>query len=195
MGHAKYMKRLTVTKRCLVGSPRGFRPKRHRLEEAPALTARRGAVDNGGRSWRAGHVDARAGGAERPRGVLDAVHGEPAFQGASAPDQPRRRHALHDDRRAQAAGRHGGPVVLQRRARGAAGGRGDPRPGGRARLRAQLPVGPPQVLRSWPRSWPTCSRAISTTPSSPTPARNRSTRRSRSRWPTSGQSARARAPG
>ena len=63
----------------------------------------------------------------------------------------RRGHALHDDRRAQGARRHRRPLVLQRRALPARRSRGDPRAGGRARLRAR----PSRWATRRPSSWPT----------------------------------------
>src|SRR5579871_3947595 len=50
---------------------------------------------------------------ERPRVLLDAVHGEPRLQESAAPDRTRQGHALFHDRRSQIDRWHCRPVVLQ----------------------------------------------------------------------------------
>lgn len=58
--------------------------------------------------------------------------------------------------------------------------RGDPEPGGQDRLRTGLPRSTIRSRSSWPTGWSTSRRKAWTMSSSPIPARNRSTRPSRS---------------
>ena len=99
-------------------------------------------------------------GAEDGR-LLDAVHGEPAVQEGAAAACPRRGHALLGRPGPPDPGRRRRPVVRQRRPCAAAHRGGDPAAGGRTGLRAAVPDGPPEGLRtgrargrrSRPRAW------------------------------------------
>ena len=95
------------------------------------------------------HADQGARGRpEQSRGVLDAVHGQPGFQGQAAAARRGRGHALRALGRAPDHRRHGGLMVLQRRARAAADRRGDPAAGAGDGLRADVPVGAPEGVRA-----------------------------------------------
>ncbi|CAA9235599.1 MAG: Omega-amino acid--pyruvate aminotransferase, partial [uncultured Acetobacteraceae bacterium] len=84
---------------------------------------------------------------EQPGRLLDALHGQPVLQGAPAHARAGGGHVLLHPGGAGGAGRHGGPLVLQRRARPAGDHRGDPAAGGGAGLRAHIPARPPRRLR------------------------------------------------
>ena len=114
---------------------------------------------------------------QRSRRVLDAVHAQPRVQEAAAADLARQGHALLHAGGPRGARRDGGAVVLQRRPQPRPDRRGDPAPGGRTRLRADLPVRPSPGLRAVARASRRWRPAISTTCSSPIPVRRRSTPR------------------
>ena len=103
---------------------------------------------------------------EQPRSLLDAVHGQPAVQGESAPAGQGRGHALLDARGPPDPRRHRGAVVRQRR----------PWPARRSRqaiassstrwtTRRRSRWGT-RKRSSWPARWRRCCRATSTTCSS-----------------------------
>ncbi len=79
---------------------------------------------------------------QRPERVLAAVHAQSRLQEEAAAHLARQGHALLHPRGARDPRRHGGSVVLQRRAQPALDRGRDPAPGGGARFLADLPVRP-----------------------------------------------------